>query len=183
MNGLPMEVSVSLGLYCAERNKGGFKGLLCTFSEHPNLFQLSENGNIIEHLLQICSANWDMNTNLEAVFQLILDQGVKHGLTQADMPETVLIISDMQFDQCIRKPGKNAFDMIKWQYKKAGYKMPQIVFWNVRTSSGVPVKFDETGTALVSGFSPSILTNVLSGELRPDKIMEKTLAKYNEVRI
>jgi hypothetical protein len=183
MHGQPMEVSIALGMYCAERNKGGFKNILCTFSQNPSFFYLNPNQTIVQKIRGIAGMNWGMNTNLEAVFQLILKHGVDNKLTEAEMPGTILIISDMQFDQCIKKPKNNAFEMIRRMYRKNNYNLPQIVFWNVRTSSGVPVKFDEDGTALVSGYSPSILTNILSGELRPDKIMEKTLAKYSDVRI
>jgi len=174
MTGQPMEVSVALGIYLSERNIGPFQNMFITFSGRPALQTLTSKtlrGKIIE----LEHAQWDMNTNLEAVFKLVLDQAVKFSLSEDDMPRTILILSDMQFDECIKQPTDNSFTMIKRMYSDAGYVLPQIIFWNLRTSTGIPVKFDERGTALVSGFSPSIMKNILEIELSPIKIVLKTL--------
>lgn len=184
MTGQPMEVSVALGMYCAERNKGAFQNLICTFSENPHFF-LIKGENIVEKISGIARMNWGMSTNLEAVFELILEKAVNNHLTNDELPHRILILSDMQFNQCVREPKFNALTMMKEQYSRYGYKFPQVIFWNLRTSSGVPVKFDERGTCLVSGFSPSILKNILSGELDPIKVVLKTLndKRYSPVKI
>jgi hypothetical protein len=99
------------------------------------------------------------------------------------MPDTLLILSDMQFDRCTqdRRDGSSwnptAFEMIELMYAQADYKMPNIVFWNLNAKSGVPVSFDQNGTALISGFSPSIMKSVIGAEeFNPENIMLETIS-------
>jgi hypothetical protein len=184
MRGEPLEVSISLGVYLSQRNKGPFKDAFLTFSAHPKLQVLT--GNTLRGKIeQLETSQWDMNTDVEAVFKLILSKAKESSVPAEDMPETIIILSDMQFDQCIQNPSNTAFDMIQRMYAEAGYKIPNVVFWNLRTSSGIPVKITTQGTALVSGFSPSIMKNLLSGEMRPDRVMLKTLLdpRYERVVI
>jgi hypothetical protein len=125
-----------------------------------------------------------MTTNLEAIFTLILNQAVKYEVAPEDMPERIIILSDMQFNQCVKGKGRTAHEMIQHKYKKAGYKTPQLIFWNINAADNVPVAFDEEGTALVSGCSPSIMKAVLKADLdnfTPRSIMEKAIMveRYN----
>ena len=118
-----------------------------------------------------------MGTNLHAAFSKILDVAVKNEVPQAEMPEMLLILSDMQFNQCVRYDN-SAMEMIQRKYTAAGYTVPQIVFWNLNSSDNVPVKADETGVALVSGFSPAIVKALLSanmGDFTPEGIMMETI--------
>lgn len=174
MIGTPMNVSVALGCYISERNKSIFKDGFITFSEHPRL-QYLQGDDIISRFKQLQSADWGMNTNLEAVFKLILNRAVENNLTEDDMPTKLLIISDMQFDAC-SNDGTN-FDNIKRLYNNAGYKIPGIIFWNVRGRVGdVPVTTKDLDVALVSGYSPSILISVLQAKvLRPVELMLATV--------
>lgn len=185
MDGDPMLVSISLGLYLSERNVGAFKDAFITFSGNPQLQKLS--GELYARVQQLHRAEWQMNTNLRAVFELILNQAVKNSVAPEDMPKGVLIISDMQFDQCMHNSDDTAIRMIRRMYSEAGYEMPAIVFWNVRTSSGVPVKHNKNGVALVSGFSPSIVKSVLETspeEFSPAGIVMTTLMspRYERIR-
>lgn len=183
MNGLPLEVCVSLGIYLSERNKSIFKDGFITFSGNPTLQILS--GSLKERVRQLKTAHWQMNTNLEKVFSLILDSAKRAGLSNADMPKNVLILSDMQFDECVTTHGASAMDMIRRKYSIAGYTVPNVIFWNLRTSEGVPAKFDENGTALVSGFSPSAMENLLGGNMNPESAMLKKLnsPRYERVTV
>lgn len=170
-----MDVAVSLGLYCADKNKGKFKDTFLTFSSSPQLLHLR--GDILQKVQQMVTSKWEMNTNLHAAFEKILDVAIKGGVPQAEMPQTLLIMSDMQFDQCTRFDD-TAMQMIRRKYEAAGYTVPNIVFWNIMAASNVPVKFNERGVALVSGFSPSILKSVLSGDMEdmtPKGVMMKTI--------
>jgi hypothetical protein len=157
MSGLPMEVCLALGLYLSERNVGPFKDNVITFSESPAFFELT--GDLLSRVQQLHRAPWGMNTNLEKVFNIVLQRAKAAKLPQADMPGTILILSDMQFDQCVS--GATALGMIGERYAAAGYTRPNIVFWNLRASSGSPARADDQGTLLVSGFSPSIMKSVL----------------------
>jgi len=171
-----LEVAVSLGLYLADKNTGKFKDTFLTFSNKPELLNLK--GNINQKIDQMIKSKWEMNTNLHAAFKKILDVAVKGGVPQEEMPAMVLILSDMQFDQCMTHDD-SAIQMIQRKYKDAGYEMPQVVFWNLNASYGnAPVKFDKGGTALVSGFSPAIVKPLLSGDIdnfTPVSIMLKTI--------
>lgn len=157
-----LDVSIALGLYTSERLKGPFKDVVLTFSERPAL-HIVQGVSIAERVRNLSWAQWDMNTNLQAAFALVLKTGVDGSIPAADMPETIVVISDMEFDRCTGN--KTNFGGIKEQFAASGYKMPQLVFWNVNAKAGNnPVKYDAKGTCMVSGYSPSILKTVLTGE-------------------
>jgi hypothetical protein len=182
-----MDVAISLGLYISERNEGPFKDAFITFSSNPQLQVLS--GSLRDRYAQMSNSDWGMSTNLEATFKLILDQATKHKLSQDEMPNKILILSDMEFNAATNSRGgwysrdaktewnPTAQQMIEKMYADAGYKMPQIVYWNIQSrNGGVPVAFDTQGTALVSGFSPAIMTSLLGGDIQsPQQIMDKTI--------
>lgn len=169
-----LDVALSLGLYLAEKNRSAFKDCFVTFSAHPELVKLR--GNVLEKLDQLRNSNWGMNTNLHAAFDQILSTAVKHNVPQLDMPAVLLILSDMQFDGCVAHDD-SAIQMIERKYHTAGYKLPSVVFWNLNDHDNVPVRFDKKGVALVSGFSPSIMKNVLkeTAALTPEHIMLETI--------
>ena len=169
-----MDVSVSLGLYLADKNTGPFKDMFLTFSDKPKLQLLK--GNLLDKLNQLERSDWGMSTNLHGAFEAILSYAVKGGVNASDMPKYVLVMSDMEFNQCA-KHDDSAMSMIERKYKDAGYAVPYIVFWNLNARAGnVPVKFDKPGVALVSGFSPSIMTSILKAEeLDPASVMMATL--------
>ena len=170
-----LDVSVSLGLYLADKNKGAFHGTFLTFSSAPELLTLK--GNIIQKADQMVKSNWNMSTNLHAAFNKILSTAVKNNVPQSDMPKMLLILSDMQFNACVQHDD-SAMQMIERKYAEAGYDMPGVVFWNLNASDNVPVKSDKSGAALVSGFSPSILASILGAdpqEFTPEGMMMKTI--------
>ena len=168
-----LDVAVSLGLYISERNEGIFKDKFVTFSTHPSFVSVS--GSLSNRLRTMKNSDWGMSTNVEAVFNLLLDSAVQHSVQESDMPTKILILSDMQFNQCANM-GDNFMDMISAKYKNAGYKAPELVFWNMRAGNNVPVTFDQKGVALVSGFSPSLMKSVLACEsLNPVQMMKDTV--------
>jgi hypothetical protein len=121
------------------------------------------------------------NTNLNAAFDLILKTAVQNKVPQAEMPGTLVIFSDMQFDGAVDGKDESAIKMMTRKYSEAGYTLPRIVFWNLNAAYGnTPVKFDKSGTALVSGFSPALATSVMANDLEdftPEAIMLKTVMK------
>lgn len=186
-----MDVAVSLGMYCASKNTGKFKDLWMTFSSTPEFVTLR--GTLSQRVQSMVgNNNWQMSTNLEAALRLVLKTAVQGKVPQSEMPSALLIMSDMQFNSCVRtgvsargyytsggsKPTARAIEMIRSEYEAAGYTAPAVIFWNINAASNVPVSFDETGTALVSGFSPSIMKSVLATDLKnisPEGIMRKTV--------
>jgi hypothetical protein len=122
-------------------------------------------------------SEWGMSTNLHAAMDKILSVAVGGNVPVSDMPKMLLILSDMQFNQCI-KHDDSAMAMVLRKFADAGYTMPQIVFWNLNSSDNIPVKADKSGAALVSGFSPSIMTSLLGADVdqfTPEGIMMKTV--------
>ena len=166
-----IDVALSLGLYCASKNQGAFKDMFLTFSERPTIQKVS--GTLKQRMNQMNSSHWGMNTDLISAFKHILKLATSNDVPQADMPSVVLILSDMQFDQCTRFDD-SAMESIKRQYESAGYKVPVVVFWNLNAYGNAPVTFNEKGVALVSGFSPAIMKAVLAADfdtLSPDSIV------------
>ena len=180
----PIDVSVSLGLYIAERNTGPFKNHFVTFSEKPKMQSLSGES-LGERLMSVSSAEWGYNTDLVRTFNAILHHAKHAGATSSDMPDMILILSDMEFDSATKYPNETAMQSIRREYGEAGYELPKIVFWNLNARPGnVPVSFDKNGTALVSGFSPTIMKSLLAGgEFTPVGIMLKTIldSRYESV--
>lgn len=176
MSGRPMAVSISLAMYIAERNTSPvWKNKFLTFSERPKL-QSIVGSTIGSRIHNLSRAAWQMNTDLMAVFKTVLDAGLMNDVPAEDMPQKLIIVSDMQFDQCCRSNKRTNFGQIQKLYRKAGYEMPQLVFWNVNSYGDVPIKAHNTGTCLVSGCSPSILKSVLTDSvLTPVDTMNETV--------
>ena len=179
-----IDVAISLGLYISERNEGTFKDAFITFSENPKLEFLK--GSLLERLYSLQSADWGYNTDLEKVFELVLGQALKHDVSEKEMPTDLIILSDMQFDEA-NTSSQTALDMMREKYDDCGYKMPNIIFWNLNSyGSQAPVTFKEDGTALISGFSPAILKSILAGEtFTPQSILMDAIGgeRYSVVTI
>lgn len=158
-----MDVAISMGLYISERNVGPYHNAFITFDSNPKLMVV--NGSLSERYRQMAMSPWGGSTNLEASFKLILNKAIEAKLPQSEMPTMVIILSDMEFNRADSRWSDTAQQMIETHYANAGYKMPKIVYWNIqsRNDSNKPVHFDKAGTCLVSGFSPSLLTNLLAG--------------------
>ena len=165
MSGTPMAVSISLAMYIAERNTGIWKDKFITFSYRPEI-QTIAGKTIGDRIRNLHRADWAGNTDLIAVFESVLNAGIKNDVPDAEMPKKLIIVSDMQFDMACASNKRTNFEQIQKMYRKAGYEMPQLVFWNVNAIGGnVPMTIHDTGTALVSGCSPSILKSVLGGKV------------------
>ena len=162
MTGRPMAVSISLALYISERNNGAFKDCFMTFSSKPEIVKVKGN-NLYQKVSNLEKAAWEMNTDLEAVFDLILKTAKDNNIPQSDMPTVLYIVSDMEFDCACENPNESIFKNAQKKYNNAGYEIPQIVFWNVNArNTHTPMTTNDRGVCLVSGCSPAILTNLLN---------------------
>lgn len=191
-----LEVANALAIYFAERSTGDFKDKYITFSEKPQLVNLT--GTTLRDNIRIALQHNEVaNTNIEAVFNLILTTAVNGKMKQSEIPTNILIISDMEFDSatqirtegsgwgcCYIKPSEKLFKTISDKYIAAGYKLPKLIFWNIcgRTNT-IPVVENELGVALVSGFSTNIVKMVMTNETDPYKILLNTICaeRYNAV--
>lgn len=179
----PMSVSVSLALYFAEKNNGPFKDHFITFSNVPKLQKIV--GNTLAERMRSIITGEVSNTNLQAVFELLLGAALSSKAKAEDMPATIYIVSDMEFDSARDRSGKDVtnFDAIKSKYRAAGYDMPNVVFWNVNSrNDNNPVRMNEYNVALVSGCSTAIFRQVTENKSPYEVMMDVVNSeRYNKI--
>ena len=180
----PIDVALSLGIYFAEHNKGAFANHFIAFSHSPRMVEV-KGRDIVEKARYCASFNEVSNTNLEAVFNLILATAVNGKAKQEELPEKIFVISDMEFDNCVESGNDlTLYDTMKAKFKQYGYKLPDVVFWNVNSfGNNVPVRFKDSGTALVSGFTPALFDMVIGGEISPEIIMNRAVESERYAKI
>ncbi|KAL8489013.1 hypothetical protein ACS0TY_025063 [Phlomoides rotata] len=180
MEGIPMEVSVALGVLVSELSEEPWKGKLITFSEHPEL-QMVKGNSLSEKTMFIREMDWGCNTDFQKVFDQILQVAVNGKLKADDMIKRLFVFSDMEFDEASQNPWETDYQAIVRKFKESGYGeecVPQIVFWNLRHSAATPVPGSQKGVALVSGYSKNLMTLFLEkGEtLDPVTVMENAIS-------
>lgn len=173
--GLPAAVAFSLGLYLAEHNKGRFRNRFIEFSAHPQLIPL-KGKTFFDKLQYAMTFNEMANTNLQAVFDLILRAAVHNKLPQRELPSKLVIVSDMEFDQCVMDASETNFQRARRRFEANGYRLPDVVFWNVASRNcQQPVTMNEQGVQLVSGVTPQLFSLIAGGNYTPYSFMIKTL--------
>ena len=180
---IPAAVAMSLGIYFAERNTGAFKNHFITFSEKPRLIEIK--GKDIVDKVRYCSRYSEVaNTNIQKVFELILKAAVKNGVPESEMPSKLYIISDMEFDRCTDDSSLSNFEYAKKIFAEAGYKLPEVVFWNVASRhTHQPVTMNEQGVALVSGCTPRLFSMVAGGIVDPYAFMMQVIESERYAKI
>ena len=191
MTGTPMNAAVSLGAYIAEKTHGPFANHFITFSNHPQLVD------IVDKFVRCSNADWGGTTNLKAVFDLLLMTAKNQNTRVEDMPTRLYIFSDMEFDSCVsfsdrdnwgcykiasENSIKTGLESIKEKWAREGYKLPQIIFWNLNARNNNIPAIGE-GFSYVSGFSPSMIDCILSGKDGYDLMVEKLMSKRYETVI
>ena len=168
---MPAAVAQSLAIYFAEHNRGAFRNHFITFSMNPRLVEIK--GRDIVDKARYCETfNECANTNIQKVFELVLNAAVRNCVAQKDLPSTIYIISDMEFDSCAAGASLTNFEYAAKLFRQAGYRLPNVVFWNVSSrNQQQPVTMNEQGVALVSGCSPRIFSMVMEGSLDPFTFM------------
>ncbi len=165
MSGMPMTISYTMGVLISSIAKNDvWKSRVLTFEAKPKLVKI-EGETLFEKLKSIREAPWGGNTNFVAAMKVILDFAKKYQLSQEDLPKKLLVVSDMQFDVADRSMNESSFEVIRRQFAEHGYELPQIIFWNVRSTSTVPEKSNVKGVSLVSGYSPNVLRGVMGEEV------------------
>ena len=176
-------VALSLGIYFAERNKGYFKNHFIEFSARPQLIEI-KGETFADKLRYLASFNEVANTNIEAVFDLILKAAVKNKVPQNELPSKLYLISDMEFDMAVDNAEATNFENAKAKFEKAGYKLPDIVFWNVASrNKQQPVTKNDNGVVLVSGCTPRLFSMVASGEMNPLVFMMEVIESERYAKI
>lgn len=180
---LSAAVALSLGLYCAEHSTGAFRNHFIEFSARPQLIEI-KGKTFADRLRYLSTFNKIANTNLKAVFDLILSAAVEGNVLQEELPSKLIIISDMEFDQCVENASEVNFEYARKKFASHGYELPQIVFWNVASrNTHQPVKQNEQGVALVSGVTPRLFSMVAGGNLSPYSFMMEVLGRERYAKI
>jgi hypothetical protein len=179
INGIDcMHVAISLGMYLSDKQEGEFKDTFMTFDSRPQMLKAS--GTLTNRYNQIRRSPWGGGTDIQAVFDTLLNKATESRVAADKMPTTIVILSDMEFNSCyVRGKDASAFRMIEAEYARHGYARPKLVFWNLNgRQSNNPVILGEGGTCMVSGFSPAIMTSVLSAkDFDPYSIMLEAVMK------
>jgi hypothetical protein len=172
MRGVPMLISYTMGILVSSIAKCEvWKDVVITFEEKPKLVKIKGN-TLYEKLQSIKDAPWGGTTNFMAAMRIILDMAKSLKLVQDDLPKKILVVSDMQFDQADDNAKASSFEVIEAEFTAAGYVLPQMVFWNVRSTSTVPVMSGVKGVSLVSGYSPNVLKSVMEDKtITPEETM------------
>lgn len=174
----PMQVAVSLAIYAAERANGPFKNHYISFSRNARLVEV-HGVDFVDKVKRIEDSNVCENTNLESVFDLVLNTAMQSNLCPSALPETLIIISDQQVDRCAGIANNKELFMDsmrrKW-YKKCNgkYEFPSIVMWNVNASEDSFLSDSKSGITFVSGCSPTLFTQVATG-VTAEKLMYQVL--------
>ena len=180
---VPAAVALSLAIYFAQRNTGAFRNHFITFSRSPRLVEIK--GEDLYEQVKYCKRfNECANTNLQAVFDLLLRTAVEYRINQADMPDTLYIISDMEFDQGTERADVTVFEGARRAFAAEGYALPRVVFWNVASRNlHQPVTMNEQGAALVSGCTPRLFEMAAGGTISPYAYMMDVLSspRYREL--
>lgn len=166
MYGRPLAAALGLGLYFAERNKGDYHNLFMTFSGYPEFVHI-KGATLATKIKNMCKAKWDMNTNFEAAFEKILELSIKNKVPKEQMPKSLVVISDMQFDYALDDSGAwDFYGIMRDRFHAKGYEIPNIIFWNASEAdhSTYHARATYSGVQMVSGYSASsfktILTNI-----------------------
>lgn len=186
-----LDVARSIAIYGAQHLKGDYNGKIVTFSETPKFLNISRKEKLKDILEYLGEHSEAANTNIEAVFNLILKVAVSKNLKQEDLPETLIIISDMEFDDCVENSrgrsvdvSHNPVEKAREKFEKNGYKLPKLVFWNVASRTGtIPVEQNELGFLLISGFSQNLFDGISRGQLDTRAMLNEVLAgeRYSKI--
>ena len=184
----PINVAISLGMYCAKKAKGPFANHFMTFSSNPKLVEV-QGVDFCDEVIRMASADWGGSTNVEAAFDLMLNTAIQKHCPQSDIPENLIIISDMEFNSCVTsgpvsydrysyrpsgyRPNATLFECMKVKWATHGYKLPKLIFWNVQArQDNIPMR-DDGHVSYVSGMSPTIFENIMTGKTAWDLAKDK----------
>lgn len=189
MTGIPgagrataMDVARSIAIYGAQHLKDAYHNKIITFSNTPRFLDISGKKTLKDILDYLEEHSEIENTNIEAVFDLVLSTAVENDLKQEDLPKSIIIISDMEFDECAVSNsgyitrGGNPIKSAQKKFSKAGYNLPALIFWNVNSRTcTIPVKENDLGVLLISGFSQNLFKMVSSGDFDTRKMLDNIL--------
>ena len=186
MSGRPMETSVGLATYFAQRNKGDYHNLYMTFTDQPHFIELQEGATLAKCVSKVMQTDVGYNTNLEAAFNEILAHAIRNRVPNKDMPKALVVISDMEIDRYVRRYGLDFVDAMRAKFARHGYVLPKLILWNVEARNDTFLTKQE-GVLMVSGQAASTFRELcgnLDGKTAWDLMLETLGNKmYDCVRI
>lgn len=186
MTGQPMNTSVGLGIYFAERNTGAYHGKVVTFTDTPKFIDLDDNLSLREKI-NILTSNVGYNTDLEKAFELILNSAISGKVSQEDLPDALVVISDMEIDEFGSYSENTTFTSeMKKRFKEAGYEMPTLVYWNVNARMNTFHSDADENVRFVSGSSAAVFAGLCDHMgLSASELMHEVLEseRYKPVRV
>ena len=175
MLGIPICAAVSMGAYIAEKSHGPFANHFITFSSHPELVKF-EGVDIVDKFQRCTEANWGINTNIKAVFDMLLRVAKQENTKPEDIPQRLYVFSDMEFDHCGFGNAETVLEQVEREWNAAGYELPKVIFWNLDArSQNIPALGGRF--SYVSGFSMSMVETILSGKDGWDLCLEKLMSE------
>lgn len=175
----PIDVAISIGMYCAEKNRGPYAGHFLTFHSQPKFMKV-EGIDFCDKVSRILQTPWGGSTNIEAAFDLILQIAIDNNCSSDEIPQNLIIISDMEFNSCVTSNGygrlsaqASLFEQMRAKWEAYGYKMPKLVFWNVDARQDNFAMKDEENVSYVSGFSPVLFEQIMKGKTAQDLMYDK----------
>lgn len=185
MHGRPMATAVGLAVYFAEHNRGAYHGMFMSFSGTSRI-QVLRGATLAQQLSGINMNDWEMNTNLKAAFEHVLDIAVKNHVPQEEMPKSLIVISDMEIDRCGNKEW-TFYEKMSQRFRKHGYQIPNVIFWNVSSRNDIfHADKNRMGVQLVSGQSAAVFRQVMQNVgLNPVEAMEKVInsERYSAITV
>ena len=189
----PINVAISIGLYAAERARGPFAGHYISFSSQPQLIE-TVGVDFVDKVERIYRTNLCSNTNIEAAFDMLLNTALRAHCKQKDLPQSIIIVSDMEFDEArgrrsyyghqIPDDTETLMEGISKKWERAGYKMPNLIFWNVQARQNNIPMVTRNGITFCSGFSPVLFEQIIQGKTGYDLMMDKlNSARYECIRV
>nr|XP_027194579.1 uncharacterized protein LOC113789259 [Dermatophagoides pteronyssinus] len=159
----PIHGAIGLTLFIMEIADKAWNNRCVSFSSTPSFHSIDMTKSLADRCKQMVSCDWGMSTDLNKVFDLILNYGKEKNLTNEQMPNILFIFSDMEFDSALCE--KTNYESCRLQYELAGYRLPFIIFWNLKgekASKSTPVRSNQDGVILLSGFSAQTFKFLLS---------------------
>ncbi len=164
MNGIPMLVSMAIGLLISESTSGAFRNRLLTFDSNPQWLTFSEDQTLFEKTDVCTTSPWGGSTDFEKAYQLVLDTLIAEKVPVGEEPKDLLVLTDMGWDQAT---SGHAFhlDNLKKRFREAGgWEVPRVIIWNLRDAFKQYQANEKTpGVLMISGWHPSVIKRIQDG--------------------
>lgn len=154
------DICISMGICFSALNVGYFKDVVCAFSDRPIVSKLKggfcDRVDFIRNDSEIQSVGWG-STNFQGVINLLCE--IKRNdddIPASEFPQTILVISDMQFNAT--GSAETNYEAARRKLKAVGLDDMRIIWWCVNgKTSDFPSVMSDKGVYMMGGFDPNTL--------------------------